>query len=94
MSKATAIHLDVFVPEDSYTADSYRGIGFGVVGAGRRVAVASFVERAVGHPGDPAHPGAGAKLSNMKGVYFITNSGNAWTGPIYVDSLRAVIPVP
>jgi hypothetical protein len=93
-SKATAIHVDFFIPEDSYTADSYHELGFGVIGDGGEVwGDTNFV-------GDgqwvtmeiPLTPEKAAMLANVKGLFFMTNSGDDWTGPIYVDNLRVVVP--
>jgi hypothetical protein len=37
-------------------------------------------------------PEQAAMLKNIKGLFFMTNSGADWEGPIYVDNLRVVIP--
>jgi hypothetical protein len=93
-SKATALHLDFYVPTSSYTPGDYHELGFGVHGDGGDVAFTSefvtndqWVTLEV-----PLTPDQAAMLHNVQGVYFITNSGSNWTGPIYVDALRAVIP--
>jgi hypothetical protein len=95
-SRATAIHLDVFIPPGSYKATSYHELGFGVVGDGGDVwGLSHGVENVLGQwitLEIPLTPDQAAMLTNVKGVFFITNSGDAWTGPIYVDGLRAVIP--
>jgi hypothetical protein len=95
-SKATALHLDYFVPSSSYTATDYHEIGFGVHGDGGDVSFTSeyvtldqWVTLEIPLTSDQA-----AMLTNVKGVFFITNSGSDWTGPVYVDALRAVIPAP
>jgi hypothetical protein len=94
-SKATALHIDIFLPEDSYEADSYHEFGFGVIGAGGQVAVTNFVTDGQWVTLEiPLTPEQAAMLTNVKGLFFITNSGDDWTGPVYVDNLRAVIPAP
>jgi hypothetical protein len=95
-SKATALHLDFFIPPGSYTATNYQELGFGVVGDGGEVwGLSHGVENVLGQWVTleiPLTPDQAAMLTNVKGLFFITNSGSAWTGPIYVDNLRAVIP--
>jgi len=93
-SKATAIHLDFFIPPGSYTATDYHELGFGVVGDGGDVSGFSdfvtdgqWVTMEIPLTADQAK-----MLTNVKGMFFITNSGSDWTGPIYVDNLRAVMP--
>jgi hypothetical protein len=93
-SKATAIHLDFFIPPTSYTATDYHELGFGVVGDGGEVSGFSdfvtdgqWVTMEIPLTADQA-----SMLTNVKGMFFITNSGSDWTGPIYVDNLRAVMP--
>jgi hypothetical protein len=95
-SQATAIHLDVFVPEDSYTADSYHEIGFVVIGEGGEVQglASNLVDGQWVTLEIPLTPDQAQMLTNVKGLYFITNSGDDWAGPIYVDALRAVVPTP
>jgi hypothetical protein len=94
-SRATAIHLDVLIPPSSYTATDYQELGFGVVGDGGDVAGLSHgVENVLGQWITlelALTPDQAQMLTNVKGLFFITNSGSAWTGPIYVDNLRAVI---
>jgi hypothetical protein len=93
-SKATALHLDLYVPTSAYTATDYHELGFGVHGAGGDVVFTSefvtddqWITLELPLTSDQA-----AMLTNVQGVFFITNSGSNWTGPIYVDALRAVIP--
>jgi hypothetical protein len=93
-SKATAIHLDFFVPSSSYTSTDYHELGYAVVGDGGTVSGFSdfvttdqWVTMEIPLTSDQA-----AMLKNVQGMSFITNSGSNWTGPIYVDALRAVIP--
>jgi hypothetical protein len=65
------------------------------VGAARAVAALLPVP-------DPSLPAAAAALTpekaamltNVKGLFFLTNSGSDWAGPIYVDNLRVVVPTP
>jgi hypothetical protein len=93
-SKATAIHLDVFVPPSSYTATDYHEVGFGVAGDGGDVSgFATFVTDGQWVTLEiPLTPDQAKMLTNVKGLWFITNSGSDWNGPIYVDGLRAVVP--
>jgi hypothetical protein len=95
-SKATALHLDFFVPTSAYTGTDYHEIGFGVHGEGGDVwGFSSFVTLDQWVTLEiPLTPDQAAMLTNVKGVFFITNSGSDWTGPVYVDALRAVIPAP
>jgi len=96
-SKATAIHVDILIPSSSYTykdQDDYDEIGFGVIGDGGEVwGDTNYVvngqwvtmERIL-------KPEEAAMLKNIKGMFFMTNSGGEWKGPIYVDNLRVVVP--
>jgi hypothetical protein len=93
-SKATALHLDFYVPSSAYTGTDYHEIGFGVHGDGGDVSFTSefvtddqWVTLEIPLTSDQA-----AMLTNVKGVFFITNSGSDWNGPVYVDALRAVVP--
>ena len=66
-----------------------------MIGAGGQVAVTNFVTNGQWVTLEiPLTPEQAAMLTNVKGLFFITNSGDDWTGPVYVDNLRAVIPVP
>jgi hypothetical protein len=95
-SKATALHLDIFVPAASYTVVDYDEVGFSVVGDGGTVnGFSNGVESVNGQwitMEIPLTPDDAAKLTNVKGISLIRNSGSAWTGPIYIDNLRAVFP--
>jgi hypothetical protein len=95
-SKATAIHLDFFIPPGSYTATDYHELGFGVVGDGGDVSgFSDFVTDGQWVAMEiPLTPDQAQMLTNVKGMFFITNSGSDWTGPIYVDNLRAVVRTP
>jgi len=94
-SKATAIHLDFFIPPSSYTTTgSWNELGFGVIGDGGEVwgdtnyvGNGQWVTMEI-----PLTPEKAAMLKNIKGVFFMTNSGGEWKGPIYVDNLRVVTP--
>jgi len=93
VSKATAIHLDFFIPADSFTEDQYHEMGFVVVGDGGTMQVVNFITDEQWVTLEiPLTPDQATMLGNIKGLSFITNSGAAWTGPVYVDSLRAVVP--
>jgi hypothetical protein len=101
VSNATAIHLDVFVPEESRPAlEGWSELGFVVIGEGGEVWGSS-----VGFlPGQwntlvlNLTPEQAAMLTNVTGMFFMRNQGansgdpNPWQGPIYVDNLRAVVP--
>jgi hypothetical protein len=102
LSKATAIHLDFYIPGSSYPVGDWHELGFVVIGDGGEVGVLpngggasnSFQSIADqwGTLEIPLTPDNAAKLTNVKGLYLIRNSGDDWTGPIYVDNLRAVFP--
>jgi len=94
-SKATAIHLDFFIPPSSYTTTgSWNEMGFGVIGDGGEVwGDSNYVGNGQWVTMEiPLTPEKAALLKNIKGVFFITNSGADWEGPIYVDNLRVVVP--
>jgi hypothetical protein len=96
-SKATAIHLDFFVPStSSSTAGGWHELGFGVVGDGGEVwGFSDFVTDDQWVTMEiPLTADQAAMLKNVKGLFFITNSESDWGGPIYVDALRAVVPAP
>jgi hypothetical protein len=94
-SKATAIHLDVYVPSTSYTNTDWHEIGFGVIGgdggqvwgASHGVVDDQWVTLEI-----PLTPAQAEMLANVSGLFLITNAGSDWEGPIYIDALRAVIP--
>jgi len=101
VTNATALHLDVFVPEGSQPAlEGWSELGYVVIGEGGEIWGSS-----VGFlPGQwntlviNLTPEQAAMLTNVKGMYFMRNQGansgdpNPWQGPIYVDNLRAVVP--
>jgi len=93
-SKATAIHLDVFIPEGSSSASTWHEVGFGVIGDGGELnAPTNYVPLGQWVTMELPLTAEQAKMfTNIKGIFFLLNSGEDWTGPIYVDSLRAVIP--
>jgi len=97
LSKATAIHLDVFVPNGVQPTDWWQ-LGFHLFdtnGAwlantetmGLNVGEWDTIELAV-------TPDMAANLKAVTGFGMATNCGQPWTGAIYVDNLRAVIPAP
>jgi hypothetical protein len=102
LSKATAIHLDVFVPGSSYPPGDWHELGFVVIGDGGEVGTlpnGNGASDSVQNVSDqwvtleiPLTPANAAKLTNVKGIYLIRNTGDDWTGPIYIDNLRAVFP--
>lgn len=94
VSKATAVHIDVFIPEGSSPADTWHEIGFAVVGSGGEanaptnfVPLNQWVTLEI-----PLNSDQAKAIGNITGMYFLLNSGQDWSGPIYADSLRAVIP--
>jgi hypothetical protein len=94
-SKATAIHLDFHIPASSYTTTgSWNELGFGVIGEGGEVwGDTNFVGNGQTVTMEiRLSPAQAAMLTNIKGLFFMTNSGADWEGPIYVDALRVVIP--
>jgi hypothetical protein len=102
LSKATAIHLDVFVPGSSYPPGDWHELGFVVIGDGGEVGTlpnGNGASSGVQNVSDQwvtleiaLTAANAAKLTNVKGMYLIRNSGDDWTGPIYIDNLRAVFP--
>jgi hypothetical protein len=98
LSKATAIHLDLFVPVDS-ASQSWHVLGFRVTGdAGGTVAMdtGGYVVGQWNTLEIPLNDAQKAALGKLTGVYLVRNSDSAytWNGPIYIDNLRAVIPSP
>jgi hypothetical protein len=98
LSKATAIHLDLFVPVAS-ASQSWHILGFGVTGdAGGSVAMdtGGYIDGQWNTLEIPLNADQKASLGNLTGVFLLRNSDSAdtWNGPIYIDNLRAVIPTP
>jgi hypothetical protein len=98
LSKATAIHLDLFVPVAS-ASQSWHILGFRVSGdAGGSVAMdtGGYVDGQWNTLEIPLNADQRASLGNLTGISLIRNSDSAytWNGPIYIDNLRAVIPNP
>jgi hypothetical protein len=94
VSKATAIHLDVFIPMGSSPESTWHEIGFAVVGdGGEKNAPTNFVPLGQWVTLEiPLSSDQAKAIGNVTGFYFLLNSGADWTGPVYADSLRAVIP--
>jgi hypothetical protein len=96
VSKATAIHLDVFVPTASEPANSWQQIGFAVEGDGGTVE--GFTQEFLPDQWNTFEltltPDQAAMLGHVTGMYLLRNSGDTWNGPVYVDALRAVVPTP
>jgi hypothetical protein len=96
LSNATALHLDVYVPEGSYVPTDWHEIGFGVVGEGGEIWGSTTGVQNVADQWItleiPLTPDQATTLGHPKGVFLLRNSGNDWTGPIYIDNLRAVVP--
>jgi hypothetical protein len=95
VSNATAIHLDVLVPEGNQPT-GWRQIGFVVIGEGGEVGTAAlgFVPGQWNTLEIPLTKEQAQMLSTVKGLYFLRNqdSNTPWNGPIYIDNLRAVVP--
>jgi hypothetical protein len=93
-SKATAVHLDLFVPTGSYTASDWHEVGFGVIGEGGEVSSPTHgvVDGQWVTLEIPLTPEKAAMLTNIKGVFLSNNSGSEWAGPVYIDNLRVVVP--
>jgi hypothetical protein len=96
VSKATAIHLDLFVPLAS-ASQSWHILGFQVTGdAGGTVAMdtGGYIDGQWNTLEIPLNADQRASLGNLTGLSLIRNSDSAytWNGPIYIDNLRAVIP--
>jgi len=96
LSKATALHLDVFIPEGSYAPADWHELGFGVVGEGGEIWGSTTGVQNVADQWItleiPLTADQATTLGHPKGVFLLRNSGNDWTGPIYIDNLRAVVP--
>lgn len=99
LSKATAIHLDLFGPAASAPTpgdNSWHMLGFTVTGSGGSVTMGAgaYVDGQWNILEIPLSPDEAQKLGTLKGISLIRNSGDTWNGPIYIDNLRAVIPAP
>lgn len=95
VSNATALHLDLFVPEGNQP-ESWHELGYVVIGEGGEV-WGSSVGLLAGQWNTLVinlTPEQAAMLTNVKGIYFIRNQDSAtpWRGPAYIDNLRAVVP--
>jgi len=95
VSNATALHLDLFVPESS-TPTGWHQLGFVVIGEGGEVGTAAlgFVAGQWNTLEIPLTPDQAKMLTNVKGLYLLRNqdSNTPWNGPIHLDNLRAVVP--
>jgi hypothetical protein len=95
LSKAIAVRLDVFVPDESHPTDWWQlGIGIGSASGmiwtetkGLNAGMWDTIELIL-------TPEQAATLTAVTNFGMRTNGGNPWTGPIYIDNLRAVIPAP
>jgi hypothetical protein len=98
VSNATAIHLDVFVPEESKPTGDWTELGFAVVGAGGelRGTTGGYLTNQWNTLQIALTPEQAQTLSTVQGVFLIRNDdpNSTWTGPIYIDNLRAVVPAP
>lgn len=97
VSKATALHLDVLVPE-GHQPTGWNELGFVVIGAGGEVwgATSGYVPGQWNTLAITLNPDQAKALTNVLGVFLLRNqdSSTPWNGPIYIDNLRAVIPTP
>jgi hypothetical protein len=93
LSKATAIHLDVFVPNGNQPSD-WSQLGFEITGGGGylQTETMGFIPDQWNTIELALSPEDAAKLTNVTEFGLHTNGGQPWNGPIYVDNLRAVIP--
>jgi len=95
VSNATALHLDLFVPEGSQP-ESWNELGYVVIGEGGEVwgSTAGILTGQWNTLVINLTPDQAKMLTNVKGIYFLRNqdSNTPWRGPVYVDNLRAVVP--
>jgi hypothetical protein len=98
VSNATALHLDLFVPKASLPTGDWRELGFGVLGTGGKL---QGLTGGITDVSDqwvtmviPLTPEQAKTLAAVEGLYLRGNDdpGSKWTGPIYIDNLRAVVP--
>jgi hypothetical protein len=103
LSKATAIHLDVYVPTASHPAlEGWEELGIVVVGENGEVwgSSSGFVSDQWQTLEIPLTAEQAATLGHVKGLYFIRNQGansgddNPWSGKVYVDNFRAAFAEP
>jgi hypothetical protein len=94
LTKATALHLDIFSPTTSYTATDYHELGYTVIGTGGQVGGDSggYVDGQWNALEIPLSADQAQSLGTITGIQLIRNSGSAWSGPVYIDDLRAVFP--
>jgi hypothetical protein len=97
VSNATAIHLDLFVPE-GHQPTGWRQLGLVVIGEGGQIwgAAVGFVPGQWNTLELALTPDQAKMLTNVNGFFLIRNqdSNTPWNGPIYIDNLRAVVPAP
>jgi hypothetical protein len=95
VSNATALHLDLFVPEGNQPT-AWNELGFVVIGeggeVGGEVGSGGFVPGQWNTLEIPLTPEQAKLLTNVKGIFFIRYQDSAWNGKVYVDALRAVVP--
>jgi hypothetical protein len=95
VSKATALHLDVLVPE-GHQPTGWRQLGFVVIGEGGQIwgAAVGFVPGQWNTLQIALTPEQAQMLTDVRGVFLIRNqdSNTPWNGPIYIDNFRAVVP--
>ncbi len=99
VSKATAIHLDLFGPAASAPTPGDNGwhvLGFIVQGDGGSInpLAGGYVDGQWNTLEIALSPDQARLLGTLRGISFVRNSGDTWLGPIYIDNLRAVIPAP
>jgi len=95
VSNATAIHLDLFVPEGNQP-ESWNELGYVLIGEGGEVwgSTVGFLPGQWNTLVINLTPDQAKMLTNVKGIYFLRNqdSNTPWRGPAYEDNLRAVVP--
>lgn len=101
VSKATAIHLDIFGPAASAPTGTsgWHELGFAVIGDngqfnGQTAGPSSggYVDGQWNTLELPMTPDQAKMVGHVQGIVLIRNSGDTWNGPVYIDNLRAVIP--
>lgn len=96
VANATAIHLDLFIPEASQPTGDWKELGFTVLGAGGEVqgATAGFLTNQWITLQIVLTPEQARTLSTVKGLFLTRNNdpNTPWNGPIYMDNLRVVVP--
>lgn len=92
LSQAESIKLDIFVPDESHPTDWWQ-LGIVLKGSGNAVGFPTYQLGTGWHTFEWFLTDDQKKLlADVSQIWFRTNSGQAWQGPIYVDALRASLP--